>query len=183
MGILEWAGFGALLLGLMMFCGRLMRRGLTSLDEHRAHYLENIHQGERELEEVNKSMGADEHLRIVHSAVNDILRLDDNPSGFTLSLEKRKIILQTPEGPWEIELLMRERQLKGSRKVLHGRSRWRLSGFEKTEDHADIAELMASLNKHLHPDREFTSVVPDRPDMLSPTSALGAEKKRLPAEQ
>lgn len=182
MGIFEWAGFGALLLGLMMFCARLMRRGLTSLDEHRAHYLENIHQGERDVEEVNKSMGADEHLRIVHSAVNDLLRLDDNPSGFTLSLAKRKIILQTPEGPWEIELLMRERQLKGSQKVLHGRSHWRLSGFGKTEDHGDIAELMASLNRHLHPDREFASVIPGMSDTLSPTSAPGPEEERLPKE-
>lgn len=154
MGIIEWAGFGALLLGLILFCARLMRRGISSLDDHRAHYLENIQQGERELAEVNKRMGADEHMRIIHSAVKDLLRLDGNPAGFTLEAGERNITLQTPSGPWEIELLMRERQLKGSRKVLHGRGRWRLSGFGRAEEHADIAGLMRSLNTHLHPEGE-----------------------------
>lgn len=155
MGIFEWAGFGALLLGLMLFCSRLMRRGLTSLDERRSHYLENIHQGEKHLEETNKKMGADEHMQIIQAATQDLLRLDDNPKGYSLEREPRKIILRTPSGAWEIELLMRERQLKGSRKVLHGRSRWRLSGFGQIENHGNLGELMASLNRHLHPDKEI----------------------------
>ena len=41
--ILEWAAAGAVILAGLIFCVRIMRRGITTLDEDRVQYLERIH--------------------------------------------------------------------------------------------------------------------------------------------
>ena len=45
---------------------------------------------------------------------------------------------------------------RGTRKVLHGRSRWLLSGFDRDETFDDLAGLMRSLNAHLRGDEMVT---------------------------
>lgn len=147
--MLEWAGLGALLLGIIVFSGRLMRRGLTSLDDHRNAYLNSMRETEKKLHEDYKNMAADERMLIMKAAVADLLRLEGNPAGWEAQSENRRIKLITPRKTWIIELLVAERSLKGSQRTLRGRSRWILSDSERYEEHTDPASLMRSLNSQL----------------------------------
>lgn len=149
MTILEWAAVGAILLAALVFCFRLMRRGLRTLDDDRATFLERIRAGERQLAEERKRISADEHMRVLRAAVDDILRLADRPAGHSLEAHGRSLILHTPGGDWRMELVMRERVLRRTHQVIHGRSRWILEGPGQCEQHEDPASLMASLHAHL----------------------------------
>lgn len=150
--ILEWAAAGAAILAGFFFCFRLMKRGLTTLDQDRADYYARIRAAEDQLREVNKNIPLSEHLYIARAGLEDLLRLAGNPPGFSLSGQGRALVLHTPHGPWRIALSMRERTLRGTHKVVHGRSRWRLSGFGLDEHFNDLASLMCSLNAHLRGD-------------------------------
>lgn len=149
MSMFDWAVLGAAALAIMMFCARMMRRGLTTLDQDRQRFFGRLEEGKRQLAEDRKKMPAAEHLEVMRAAMDDLLRLDDNPAGFAIMADGKKITLQTPKGAWEVELLMRERNLASAKKVLHGKSRWLLSGFNQKEYHNDPASLMKSLNEHL----------------------------------
>lgn len=170
MSVFEWAFVGAIFLGIMLFCARIMRRGLTTLDEDRKKYLERIQAGERQLAEDRKKIPAREHMLVMRAAVEDLVRLDGSPPGFSVTMGERYIELQTPEGIWRIELAMRERSLRSARRVLHGRSRWVLSGFGHVERHSEQKTLMASLNAHLHgkiEDEEDKVRFPPRPSFYN----------------
>lgn len=149
MGILEWAGLGALFLGIMVFCARIMRRGLSTLDDDRHKYMERIHEGEKRLAEDRKNIAALDHISIMRAALEDLMRLEGNPEGFSVIQEGMSLELVTPDGVWHIDLAMRERHLRSAHRVLHGRGRWILSGFGLHEEHQEIGGLMASLNSHL----------------------------------
>ncbi len=150
--ILEWAAAGAAILAGFFFCFRLMKRGLTTLDEDRAGYYARIRAAEEQLREDNKNISLSEHLYIARAGLEDLLRLAGNPPGFSLSGQGQTFFLHTPHGPWRIALSMRERTLRGTRKVVHGRSCWQLSGFGLDEHFDDLASLMCSLNAHLRGD-------------------------------
>ena len=105
--ILEWAAAGAVILAGLIFCVRIMRRGITTLDEDRVQYLERIHAEERQLDEDRKNISLDEHLHVLHAAVADLLRLAGNPPGHALTGHGSTLVLRTPEGEWRIELIMR----------------------------------------------------------------------------
>lgn len=150
MSILEWAAIGAIGLGMLVICARVMRRGVRTLDEKRRDWSEQMHQTELQIEKDNKNISSAEHLNILRAAIEDLLRLENQNTGYEVHAEGKIIKLQTPEGEWQVELLMRESGLKSSRRVLHGTSRWRLRGFDQEELHADPASLMRSLNGHLH---------------------------------
>ena len=147
--IIEWALVAAVLFGAMIFCARIMRRGLTTLDEDRRQYLERIHAEESKIEEDRRNMSSLEHLRIMKAAVEDLLRLEGNPEGHALSMRGRSLVLATPQGEWRIELVMRERALKSTGRTLHGKSRWQLASTEHVEEHDDPASLMRSLAAQL----------------------------------
>lgn len=112
--------------------------------------MERIHQEERKIDEDRKNITASEHMWIMKAAMEDLLRLDGSPSDYAVRQNGNALELATPDGMWRVELLMRERGLKSARRVLHGRSLWRLSGFGHEESHPDPASLMRSLNEHLH---------------------------------
>lgn len=150
MTMFEWAAIAALMLAILIFCARIMRRGLTTLDEDRQHYLERIKSGEKQLAEDRKKIPALEHLHIMRAALEDLIRLDGNPPGYSVQMHGRIIELVTPEGNWKIQLIMRERGLRSTSKVLHGKARWLLTGFDRQEEHPDHASLMRSLNARLH---------------------------------
>lgn len=154
--ILEWAAAGAVILAGLIFCLRIMRRGITTLDQDRDQYLERIRAGERQLDEDRKNISLDEQCRVLRAAVEDLLRLAGDPPGHELSGKGTRLVLRTPAGEWRLELSMRERSLRGTRKVLHGRSRWLLSGFGRDETFDDLAGLMRSLNAHLRGDEMVT---------------------------
>ena len=150
MTLMEWAVVGALLLGIIVWCVRRMRRGIRTLDEDRKTQLEKIQVGERRLAEDRKNISAAERLEVVRAAMEDLLRLDDNPEGCSVISNGSTLELSTPKGSWRVELIMNEKKLRVSRKVLRGRSKWLLSGFGHSEHHEDPAGLLKSLNEHFH---------------------------------
>ncbi|MDO5484442.1 MAG: translation initiation factor IF-2, partial [Desulfovibrionaceae bacterium] len=150
--ILAWAAAGALLLVGFIYSARVMKRGITTLDEARAHHWERIQEGERQLQEDRKNIPLNEHVHILRVGVEDLLHLAGDPPGFYLEDQERAVVLHTPNGPWRMELFMREALLRGSGKTIHGQSRWLLSGFGHEEHYEDIAGLMHSLHDHLRGD-------------------------------
>lgn len=155
MGLLGWAVGGAIMLGALVFCFRIMRRGISTLDDDRRKYLAKIQDGEHRLKEDQKQVPAVEHMGLMRAAVEDLLRLEDAPPGYRVETAPRAILLHTPEGCWRVELAMREASLKTRQRVLYGRPRWFLSGMGHQEQHADPASLMASLHAHLHAEGEL----------------------------
>lgn len=149
MSIFEWAVLGALLLGIVMFCARVMRGGIKTFDDHRRGYLENMRAGERRLEEDKKNISASEHVDIAYACVRDLLRLNDAPDTWQISRDARAITLTTPEGAWTLKLLMKESKLKSADKVLRGKNKWSLSNGKTTEFFADPADLFRFLNSRL----------------------------------
>ncbi len=150
--ILEWAAAGAIILAGLVFCLRIMRRGITTLEQDRNKYDERIRAGERQLHEDRKNISLDEQCHVLRAAVEDLLRLAGNPPGHELSGNGTSLVLRTPTAEWRLELNMRERSLRTTRKVLHGRSRWLLSGGGHEECFDDLAALMRSLNARLRGD-------------------------------
>ncbi|MGE9985265.1 translation initiation factor IF-2 [Desulfovibrio sp. SGI.169] len=150
--LLEWAVAGAVILAGLIFCLRIMRRGITTLEQDRDQYLERIRAGELQLREDRKNISLEEQCRVLRAAVEDLLRLAGNPPGHELSGDGPRLLLRTPTGEWRLELNMRERSLRTTRKVPHGRSRWLLSGGGHEESFDDLADLMRSLNARLRGD-------------------------------
>lgn len=173
--VLEWALIAAVLFGAMIFCARVMRNGLTTLDDDRKHCLERIHAEESKIEEDRKHISSFEHLRIMRAAVEDLLRLEGNPPDHVISMRGHGLALQTPKGTWSIELVMRERALKSTGRILHGKSRWRLEGADLSEDHPDPASLMRSLASHLR--SEESRPAPEPPHIAARLSGLRATRK------
>lgn len=148
--MLEWAGLGAIMFALVIFCARIMRRGLTTLDDDRKQQLERIGEGKRKIEEDRKNIPASEQLYLAEAALRDLLRLDCRETACSLKKSGSILSLHTPDADWEVELLMRERSLRSTHKILHGQARWLLHGPNASEEHKEIATLMASLARHLH---------------------------------
>lgn len=160
MDILDWAMLGGVLIIALIFCAKIMRRGRQSLDQDREACFARIREGEQQLCEERKQIAATEHLALMQAALADWLRLAGDPPGHSLSREGRTLLLDTPQGQWRVELVMRERTLKSTGQILHGRSRWLLHGFGQEEQHSDSASLMRSLNGHLRGE-EDKSIEPD----------------------
>lgn len=153
----EWAAAGAVFVAVVILCVRLMKRGLTTLEDERAQCLERIRQMEDKIKEDQKNMASSEHLRIARSGFEDLLRLAGNPADMRLEAVARglgeaqgeALVLHLPEGELRISLSMRERELKGVRKVAHGRGRWHLSGMGVHEEYTDLVPLMRAVSARL----------------------------------
>lgn len=155
MSLMWWALAGAVVLVGLVFCFRIMRRGMSTLDDDRRKFLARIRDGENKLGEEQKQVAAAEHLALMRAAVEDLLRLADSPPGYSMETAGRTILLHTPKGTWRLELAMREISLKTRHKVLHGRPRWFLSGAGREEQHTDAAAVMRSLHAHLRAEGEL----------------------------
>ena len=173
--VLEWVLIAGVLFGAMIFCARVMRNGLTTLDEDRKHCLERIQAEESKIQEDRKHISSFEHLRIMRAAVEDLLRLEGSPSDHVLHLRGHGLALQTPRGTWKVELVMRERALKSTGRILHGKSRWRLEGPGHAEDHSDPASLMRSLAAHLRDSESCPA--PEPPHIAARLAGLRAARK------
>lgn len=160
MSMLGWVIGGAIMLGALVFCFRIMRRGISTLDDDRRKFLTKIQDGEHKLKEEQKQVPALEHMALMRAAVEDLLRLEGAPPGHRVEGMGRAILLHTPKGTWRLELAMREVSLKTRKRVLHGRPRWFLSGMGQQEEHGDAASLMASLHAHLRAEEELPSEPP-----------------------
>lgn len=149
MTLLEWAALGAIAFFVLLYCARIMKRGLTTLDDDRNQYLAHMEAGQRQLAEDRKHISAQEQLYQMHAALADFLRLEDLTDG---SIEDRGhvISIASPRKSFEVELVMRERLLASTKRMLHGRSRWILRGEGLYEIHSEMSALMASLNTHWH---------------------------------
>lgn len=150
MSLLEWAVLGAILLGVMIYSAKIMKRGLTTLDEERTQFIRHISEGERKLAEDSKNISAHEQLYLMRAALEDFLRLENCMDADALVVRGNVLELHGPEGNWEIELLMRERMLASTHRVLHGQSRWVLRYGAMEQEYVDISRLMAHLNAQWH---------------------------------
>ena len=163
MDLFWWVVAGAVMFAALIFCFRIMRRGMHTLDDDRRKFLAKIQDGEHKLKEEQKQVPAVEHLALMRAAVEDLARLGDAPAGSRVETAGRAILLHTPRGVWRVELAMRETSLKSRQRVLHGRPRWFLSGFRHQEQHGDPASVMRSLHAHLHAEEKL----PDEPPHLA----------------
>ena len=157
MAFWEWAAAGAVFVAMVVFCVRRMKRGLTTLEDERAECLERIRQMEEKIKEDQKNMASSEHLRIARAGLEDLLRLAGNPAGMWLEAVAsglgealgEALVLHLPEGELRVSLSMRERELKGQRKVVHGRGSWHLSGLDVNDDYPDLVPLMRAVSARL----------------------------------
>ena len=154
----EWAAAAAAVIVAVLFCLRLTRQGLGTLEEERDRCLERIREMEEQVREDQKNMPSGEHLRIVHAALEDLLRQAGAPTEDGLLVEMdaagQCLVWRLP-GPdgrpeeWRVRLFMRERELRGTHKVAHGQARWRLSGPGVEEDFTDLVQLLRACNGRL----------------------------------
>ena len=157
MALWEWAAAGAVFVAMVVFCARFMKRGLTTLEDERAECLERIRQMEEKIKEDQKNMASGEHLCIARAGLEDLLRLAGNPAGMWIEVVPRgdgeaqcgALVLHLPEGELRISLSMRERELRGVRKVAHGRSIWHLSGLDMNDVYTDLVPLMRAVSARL----------------------------------
>lgn len=157
MALWEWAAAGAVFVAIVALCARFMKRGLTTLEDERALCHERIREIEEKIKEDQKNMASSEHMRIAQAGLEDLLRLAGNPAGMWLEVVARglgeaqgeALVLHLPEGEMRVSLSMRERELKGVRKVVHGRGSWHLSGLGVQEDYTDLVPLMRALSARL----------------------------------
>ena len=157
MALWEWAAAGAIFVAVVVLCVRLMQRGLSTLEDERARCLERIREMEEKIKEDQKNMASSEHLRIARAGLEDLLRLAGNPQGMWLESVARglgeakgeALVLHLPQEDLRVSLSMRERELKGVRKVAHGRGRWHLSGLNLHEEYTDIVPLMRAISARL----------------------------------
>lgn len=157
MTVLEWAAIGALGLAILLFCARIMRRGLTTLDDDRKRYEERVREETRLLSECNKKITADEQLLLARAAIADLLRLEQKECRVDSS--DHTIDIGLPEQTVRVRLQMREINLRSTHRALHGQSRWLLEASGRSEEFRDIAALMARLNDLLH--GANAEIVPD----------------------
>lgn len=146
MGIVEWVGIGVIMLVAGVISVRIMRRGLPTYEENREKYLERMAQGHRLLDEDQKNISAREQLRMMRCALEDFVRLENADAW--VEEQGNALTLHSVDNDWRVELIMRERMLASSKKVIHGQSRWLLTGPDVKEEHLDCARLMASLSAH-----------------------------------
>ena len=157
MALWEWAAAGAVFIAVVILSVRLMKRGLTTLEDDRAQCLERIRRMEEKILEDQKNMPSTQHLRIAHAGVEDLLRLAGNPPGTRLEAVNagqgesggEALVLHVPEGAFRISLSMRERTLRGVHKVAHGKGIWHLRGPGVHGDYADLVLLMRALSARL----------------------------------
>lgn len=83
----EWAAAAAAVIVAVLFCLRLTRQGLGTLEEERDRCLERIREMEEQVREDQKNMPSGEHLRIVHAALEDLLRQAGAPTEDGLLVE------------------------------------------------------------------------------------------------
>ena len=193
----EWGAAGVVLLIVVVFCVRLMKRGHTTLEDERALCDERIRTMEEQIRQDQKNMASSEHLHIALAGLRDMLRLADYPSGYWLEVlqhdsgaaNEKALVLHTPDGDWLVSLSMRERQLRAVHKVAHGQSRWHLYGTGVHEEYEDLPRLMCALHNHLRKDASSASTGLQTPGVLDlPVAATGEanaanKKQAVPPEK
>ena len=88
----EWGAAGVVLLIVVVFCVRLMKRGLTTLEDERALCEERIRTMEEQIRQDQKNMPSSEHLHIALAGLRDMLSLAGYPSGFWLEVQELSLI-------------------------------------------------------------------------------------------
>ncbi|MDR2574643.1 MAG: translation initiation factor IF-2 [Desulfovibrio sp.] len=155
--LLKWVPALIVMLAGVVFCFRMLKRGLGTLEKFRKRHLEHIHAQERQIQDDRKSISQSEHLRLAHTAIADLLRLEGGRTACSLRALGDSLLLDTPDGAWRIRLDMREQTLRRTRRTLGGGTRWRLSGVGCEEEFADLAELMRALTTYLRGEKRSAS--------------------------
>ncbi|MDR1658779.1 MAG: translation initiation factor IF-2 [Desulfovibrio sp.] len=156
--LLEWVPALIVVMIGMIFCLRMLRRGLGTLEQTRMRHYEDIRAGEQRLLDDAKNISRSEHLRLAHAAIADLLHLEGDRAGFSLSAQGSALLVNTPDGVLRITLDMRERTLHHTRRVLRGKECWLLSGVGCEEKFADLAGLMRNLTAYLRGEKRAGTV-------------------------
>lgn len=160
MTMLEWAIIGSVILAGLVLCFRIMRNGISTLDDDRSHLMERIRLHELMINEDKKNISAKEHMDIVESAIKDLIHLDGLDSKAELHRQGNFLLLETPFGPCKIEQQMHEKRLHSTNRIIHGRCAWRVIGKDIDLTYGDMAELMKCLNLVLTGDEMPLSQLP-----------------------
>lgn len=160
---LAWIVAGVVIIVGVVFCMRIMRRGISTLEQNRVKYLEHMQEEQRHIDEDKKNISANENFKLLHAAILDLVRLTDRPDDYEVIVGNNVINLNTPSSTWVIELFMRERHLKTKHKVLHGRCQWYLKGPNVDLHFENLIHLMHCLDSHLRGNDN----IPKIPDQFS----------------
>lgn len=175
MTTLEWIVLGGLFLGIMIFCARIVRKGLSTLEDERRLQKQKIANAKYQIEEDKKNISANEHVSIMLAGVEDLLRLDEIAEGSNIRRVGNALLISTPKGDYELELQMRERLLKSTHRVIHGKNQWILRSGQDEEEHGELLTLMASLKAHIHDE----TVLTQEPEHLQRRIRAAARTNRL----
>ena len=149
MTLLEWAMAGAVVIWGVVISLRIVRKGISSLDDDRGELLERIKGEEKRIREDKKNISAREQMDLTQAAIRDLLSLDGHDHANSLAVEKDRILLHVSGKIFSIELIMNECRLKSVRRVLHGRCKWRINWGKTNALFDDIGELMKFLHQQL----------------------------------
>lgn len=164
MSIWEWSAAGILFAVVVVVCVRLMRKGLSTLEEERAQCMEQIRRMEGQVREDQKNMPSSEHFSIARSGVEDLLRLAGNPPDSRIEVtdpeksgKEQTLLLHLAGKKWRISLNMREQTIRSRKKIAYGNGRWRLTGPDFDEEYCELALLMRAVQAYA-----FQGIAPDR---------------------
>ncbi|MDR1776313.1 MAG: translation initiation factor IF-2 [Desulfovibrio sp.] len=133
----------------LIFCFRMLKRGLSTMKKYRKGHFEHISAQEQQIREDKKNISASEHIHVAYAAIVDLLRLEGDRPGFSVTRQASAVLLKTPRGDIRIRLNMREKILHSTGRVLHGRTAWWLEYPDGIEEFSDLVELMRTLAAYI----------------------------------
>ena len=130
-GFLRWE---YVLVGIVGIAGaavavRMMRKGLSTLDDARTSLHQRIRQTTADIVEKNKSTPVAEQLTLCAAAIRELVELDGDTatrSGMSVTCEGGCVRVRTPGHCLHVRYAVRTAQLKGVERELHGEGQWLL---------------------------------------------------------
>lgn len=136
--VLAIAGFVTLLA--IIYCIRLMRRGMTTLSSDKERWRKRFAEEEQRLSKEQSDIPLSEQMHLLYVGVQDLLRLEDLNEA-ECSHQDGYVMVKTTKGAWKLSFEAREQTLKSLKKVLHGPSHWFLERLaEPEQDEANLKQ-------------------------------------------
>lgn len=131
-GFLRWE---YVLVGIVGIAGaavavRMMRKGLSTLDDARTSLHQRIRQTTADIVEKNKSTPVAEQLALCAAAIRELVELDGDAAtrgGTSVACEGGCVRVRAPGHCLHIRYAVRAAQLKGVERELHGEGQWLLA--------------------------------------------------------
>lgn len=167
MGI--WIAVGVIGIASLLISFKISRRKSVTIEEYRKQRDNYFREQMLEMQQASDHTSLPERLVIVRAGIADILRIYDNPEGFSLQETKgREIELQTPKGLIVIDFIRRDslastvwenrRKRCGSHSAV---GIWRVRLDKQNEDFPDTASLMQHLDEFIRGGQLFDEEKPE----------------------